>query len=89
VIPSRCQRPWRLQRSHGHLTLGANGCGGNSGLRAPLPRRWRQQERQQSSGVPPLGASGCRSDSRAGGTPLCAGGDDNGYDASPPASMPG
>jgi hypothetical protein len=76
----RCWRLRRLQRGRGRLTLGASGCGGDSGLRAPLPRRPRQQERQQGL---ILGVSGSRSSSRASGAPHCAGGDDSGNNASP------
>eukprot|EP01049_Picozoa_sp_SAG25_P015333 SAG25_NODE_3075_length_1229_cov_1.099912_2_plen_181_part_00 len=81
---SRCWRLWRLRRSRRRLTIGASGCGGGNRLRAPLPRSQQQQERQQGRGHPSLGASGYRSDSRAGGALLCAGGSGNVYDTSPP-----
>jgi hypothetical protein len=89
ALLSRCWRLRRLQRGRGRLTLGASGCGGGSGLWAPLPRRQRQQERQQGRGRLILGASGGMSGSMAGGALRCTGGEYNGYDASPLASMPG
>jgi hypothetical protein len=55
---------------------------------SPSVSEW-QQERQQGRPYLPLRSNGSRAGSRAGSTHRCAGGDYNGYGASPLASMPG